>query len=50
MGFLNYFNYLPVTERRNEVETAVDSVIDDISSVQPAFVTQESLVLFIDVF
>lgn len=34
---------------RNEVEAAMNSIINDISSVQAAFVTQETLVLLVDI-
>lgn len=39
-----------MTERRYEVEAAVNSIVDDVPTVQSTFIAQESLVLLIDVF
>ena len=38
---------LPVPERRNEVEAAVDSVVLDVLSVQPALIPEVLLKLLI---
>jgi hypothetical protein len=38
-----------MTKWRDEVEAAVDSIVDDVPAVQTALVPQESLVLVVDV-
>lgn len=40
---------LPMTKWRDEVEAAVDSIVDDVAAVQATFVTQKSLVLLVNV-
>lgn len=40
---------LPVAEWWDEVEAAMDAVVDDVSTVQAAFITQESFILLIDI-
>lgn len=39
----------PVAERRDEVEAAVNSVVDDVSAVQTALIVEVALKLVIDV-
>jgi len=40
---------LPVSKRRYKVETAVYSIVNNIASIEAAFVLKESLVLLIDI-
>lgn len=41
--------HLPVAKWRDEVETAVDSVVLDVPSVQPALISEVLLELLVDV-
>lgn len=38
-----------MAERWNEVETAVNAIVDNVAAIEAAFVTQKSFVLFVDV-
>lgn len=41
---------LPMTEWWDEIKAAMNSIVDDISAIQSAFIAQKALILIIDVF
>lgn len=38
-----------MTERRNEVETAVNAIVHNIASIESALVAQKAFILLVDV-
>lgn len=41
--------YIPMTIRRNEVEAAMHSIVNDITAIKPTLVTKKSLELIINI-